>query len=56
LYGCVDKPEKVRTTPCLVAPFRPHVAGGQTGWGWLFRALFLWLLSFGEAKESDIIN
>jgi len=24
--------------------------------GCLFRTLFLWLLSFGGAKESDIIN
>ena len=29
-------------------------AGGQTGRGCLFRALFLWLLSFGGAKESNI--
>jgi len=30
------------------------VAGGQTGRGCLFRTPFLWLLSFGEAKESNI--
>jgi len=49
----VGKPEKVRTAACLVAPLRPCVAGGQTGCGCLFRALFLWLLSFERAKESD---
>jgi hypothetical protein len=36
-----------------VAPLWLRVAGGQTASGCLFRTLFLWLLSFGVAKESD---
>jgi hypothetical protein len=39
-------PEKVRTAHCCVA-------GAQTVCGCLFRTLFLWLLSFGGAKESN---
>jgi hypothetical protein len=31
-----------------------RVLGGQTGWGCLFRAPFLWFISFGEAKEMNI--
>jgi len=37
----------------LVAPIWPCVAGGQKGQGCLFRTLFLWLLFFGGAKESN---
>jgi hypothetical protein len=33
--------------------FKACVAGGKKGQGCLFRTLFLWLLSFGGAKESD---
>jgi hypothetical protein len=47
------KPEKVRTAHCLVVPLWLRVAGVQTGCGCLFRTLFLWLLSFGGAKESN---
>jgi len=53
LQRCVGKPEKVRTSPFLVAPIWPCVAGGQKGQGCLFRTLFLWLLFFGGAKESN---
>jgi len=52
---CEGKPEKVRTAPCLVAPLWPRVAGGQTGCGCLFRTPFLWFISFGGAKEMNII-
>jgi hypothetical protein len=53
---CAGKPEKVRTASCLVAPLWPRVAGVQTASGCLFRTLFLWLLSFGDAKESNSIT
>jgi len=32
------------------------VAGGQTGRGCLFRTPFLWFISFGGAKEMNIIH
>ncbi|OFY64536.1 MAG: hypothetical protein A2Y71_11850 [Bacteroidetes bacterium RBG_13_42_15] len=32
------------------------VAGGQTGRGCLFRPPFLWFISFGGAKEMNIIQ
>jgi hypothetical protein len=44
---CAGKPEKVRTSPFLVAPLWPCVAGGQKGQGCLFRTPFLWFISFG---------
>jgi len=34
--------------------FKACAAGGQTGRGCLFRAPFLWFISFGEAKEMNI--
>jgi len=49
----VGKTEKVRTAPCLVAPLRLRVAGGQTEGGCLFRPPFLWFISFGGAKEMN---
>jgi len=36
--------------------FLACVAGGQTGWGCLFRTPFLWFVSFGGAKEMNIIQ
>jgi hypothetical protein len=48
---CAGKPEKVRTSPFLVAPFWLCVAGAQKGQGCLFRTPFLWFISFGGAKE-----
>jgi hypothetical protein len=53
---CAGKPEKVRTSPFLVAPIWPRVAGGQKGQGCLFRTPFLCFISFGEAKEMKILK
>ncbi len=49
------KPEKARTSPFLVAPLWPCVAGGQNGQGCLFRPPFFWFISFGGAKEMNKI-
>ena len=54
IYPCDGKPEKVRTSPCLVAPIRLCAACGQTGRGCLFRPPFLWFITFGGAKEMNI--
>jgi hypothetical protein len=50
------KPEKVRTSPFFVAPIWPCVAGGKKGQGCLFRTLFLWFVSFGGAKEMNLMQ
>ena len=36
--------------------FKACAAGGQTGGGCLFRPPFLWFISFGGAKEMNIIQ
>jgi len=35
---------------------KARVAGVQTGCGWLFRTPFLWFVSFGGAKEMNLIQ
>jgi len=50
---CAGKPEKVRTSPFLVAPLWPCVAGGQKGQGCLFRTPFSLVHFFWRSKRNE---